>query len=41
MDLFGLVTFRRTIRELWNPNSRRFSGLMVLGEVYGDLPEDF
>ena len=40
IDLFGLVTFRRTFRELWNPNSGSFSGLEVLGEVSGDLPED-
>ena len=40
IDLFWLVTFRGTIREVWNPNSGSFSGLMVLGEVPGDLPED-
>ena len=40
IDLFGLVTFWRTFRELWNPNSGSFSGLEVLGEVSGDLPED-
>ena len=40
IDLFGFGTFRRTFRELWNPNSGSFSGLEVLGEVSGDLPED-
>ena len=38
--MFELVTFRRAFRELWNPNSGSFSGLEVLGEVSGDLPED-
>ena len=38
--MFGFGTFRRTFRELWNPNSGSFSGLEVLGEVSGDLPED-
>ena len=40
IDLFGFGISRRTFRELWNPNSGSFSGLEVLGEVSGDLPED-